>query len=114
MATGTPKIVKRKRRFHLDNRIDQILAFGPPGIRHEPADDDLLSSTQVAAWLGVSVQWLELGRSRGYGPDFEELAPHMIRYKFGNVRKRLKSRPTVSPEKGERRGACKIEHKPER
>ena len=53
----------RARRFHLDKRADQIIA------KCDGADDGLISARELAAWLSVSEQWLDNGRSQGYGPE---------------------------------------------
>jgi predicted DNA-binding transcriptional regulator AlpA len=77
------------RKFHFDKRIDSIV--DAPG-----SDDDLLSTAQVAAWLGVSVQWVDIGRSEGYGPPFQKLGPHIVRYHRGAVRAWLLARTCYS------------------
>src|SRR5262245_1253100 len=89
----------RKRRFLLDRRVDQILAAEPPGpppgIGHNnpPAEpDDLLNTAQAATWLGVSVQFLEAGRTKGYGPEFVRLGPKCVRYQRKAIRKFLRDR----------------------
>lgn len=66
-------------RHHLDRRAPALaeLGDGPP--------DDLLTTQAVAAWLGVSVQFLEIGRNRGYGPKYVRVAPARIRYKRADV-----------------------------
>src|SRR4051794_12654573 len=62
-------VYRTPKKHHLDCCADQLLGKG----LGEP--DDLLSSTDVASWLGVSAQWLEIGRSSGkYGPP--NTAPH--------------------------------------
>ena len=53
-------------RHHLDRRAADLAQEGAAA--GEP--DDLLTTTEVAEWLGLSTQWLEIGRSRGYGPKF--------------------------------------------
>jgi hypothetical protein len=87
---------KRKRRFLLDRRVSQILAAEPaPGIGHNnppPEPDELLTTAQVAAWLGVSVQFLEAGRAKGYGPDWMRLGPRATRYTRAAVRRFLHTR----------------------
>lgn len=52
-----------ERRLHLDKRAETLVAIAPEG-----SDDDLLSTVQIAGWLGVTAQWVELGRAKGYGP----------------------------------------------
>jgi predicted DNA-binding transcriptional regulator AlpA len=75
------------RKFHFDKRIDSIV--NAPG-----DDDDLLTTSQVAVWFGVSVQWLDIGRSgaRAYGPPFVRLGPNIVRYHRGKVREWLLAR----------------------
>jgi predicted DNA-binding transcriptional regulator AlpA len=47
--------------------------------------DDMLSTQQVAAWLGVSYQWLEAGRTKGYGPKFVRHSYRHVRYRRADV-----------------------------
>jgi hypothetical protein len=88
MATTKKKPVAKKkkatRKFHLDKRADAIAAA--PG-----DDDELLTTAETAAWLGVSVQWLDIGRSEGYGPPYQKLGV-MVRYRRGTVRGWLRER----------------------
>jgi predicted DNA-binding transcriptional regulator AlpA len=72
-------------KHHLDRRADQLLEQQGDG-------DDLLDTKQLSAWLGVSTQWLEIGRTKGYGPKFVKLGPRMIRYKRRDVLNWLKAR----------------------
>ncbi len=73
------------KRLHLDRRANQLAA--------EPGDDDeLLDSINLADWFGCSPQWVDNGRTYGYGPPYVELAPRMIRYRRGDVRKWLAER----------------------
>jgi hypothetical protein len=51
-------------RHHLDRRAAGLADEG----HGDP--DNLLSTPALAEWLGVSTQWLEVGRSKGYGPPF--------------------------------------------
>ncbi|MBK7362182.1 MAG: DNA-binding protein [Micavibrio sp.] len=46
----------------------------------------------MAKLLGVSTQWLEIGRVHGYGPPFIKLTPRMVRYRIGDVKKWLADR----------------------
>jgi predicted DNA-binding transcriptional regulator AlpA len=77
------------RKFHFDKRIDSIV--DAPG-----GDDDLLTAAEVAAWLGVSVQWVDIGRSEGYGPPFQKLGDRLVRYHRGAVRAWLLARTHYS------------------
>jgi hypothetical protein len=62
----------------------------------EGDDDDLLDTKELALWFGVSEEWLEIGRSIGYGPPFIRLAPRIIRYQRGPCREYLKQRNHAS------------------
>jgi hypothetical protein len=79
---------KTPSRLHLDKRVETILANPGEGSN----DDDLLTSIQVANWLGVSPQWVELGRHKNYGPPFVRIAPNVVRYKRNVVIAWLKDR----------------------
>ncbi len=50
------------------------------------SENALLDTEQVADWLGVSKNWLEIGRIRGWGPRFKKLAPKIVRYHVPDVR----------------------------
>ena len=83
--------MNKPARHHLDRRAHKLVEqdTGSP-------DDELLDTNAVADWLGVSTQWLEIGRSKGYGPKFARLGPKLIRYTRGNVRKYLRARTFAS------------------
>ena len=85
MTTNPPKVIVAPAKHHLDKRADGLTAVDVG------ADDELLSTMDVARWLGVSTQWLEIGRCKGYGPEFTRVGPRVIRYTCGNVRRCLKS-----------------------
>jgi predicted DNA-binding transcriptional regulator AlpA len=73
-------------KFHIDKRASAI-ATAATG-----SDDDLLSTLQMATWLGVSHQWLEIRRHRGDGPPFERLGPRCVRYRRDKVKAWLDER----------------------
>jgi hypothetical protein len=75
------------RRLHLDRRAEALVVTAP-----EAANDDLLTTQQVASWFGVTAQWVELARAEGYGPPFTRIAPQAIRYKRATVIAWLKER----------------------
>ena len=75
------------RRHNLDRRAGSLAEAGADG-----APDDLLSTREVSDWFGYSVQWLEIGRHRGYGPPFIKVGPRRIRYRRGDVLRWLKAR----------------------
>jgi hypothetical protein len=66
---------------HLDIRAD-VLA---ESIADRP-DDELIDTPHLASWLGVSTQWLSIGRHKGYGPPFIRVAPLVIRYRIREIR----------------------------
>jgi predicted DNA-binding transcriptional regulator AlpA len=70
-----PTDIAIPQRHHLDRRADAVAASLADG-----ADDDLLSTKQLARKTGLSVQFFEIGRHRGYGPRFVRLSPRRIRY----------------------------------
>jgi len=45
---------------------------------------EYLNTKQVAAYLNVSRQWLEIGRHKGYGPPFTKVEG-IVRYKRSEV-----------------------------
>lgn len=73
MSLVTPK------SHHLDRRAAQIAAEG----QGDP--DDLLDTNTVSIWLGVSRQWLEIGRVKSYGPKYIRIGPRRTRYRRSDV-----------------------------
>jgi predicted DNA-binding transcriptional regulator AlpA len=71
---------------HIDRRAAAIVSADAG------ADDELLSTPELANWLGVSTQFLDIGRSKGYGPPFQKISPRMVRYRRGDVLAWLRSR----------------------
>lgn len=88
MAAKAKKRGQAPGSMHIDKRAERLLidqlAEGP--------DDEHLTLREVAAWLAVSPQFLEIARMRGTGPRFTQLAPKVIRYTRGDVKRWLKSR----------------------
>ena len=72
-------------RFHLDRRAAQVASSAGD-------DDELLTTQDLADWLGVSVQWVNLQRTKGEGPEYERLGPRLIRYRRGKARQWLEQR----------------------
>lgn len=68
-------------RHHIDVRVPKLLSDPEAA----GGKDDLLSTPQLAMWLGVSIQWLEIGRHRGYGPRYIKVTGRIIRYKRSDV-----------------------------
>ncbi|HYU12570.1 MAG TPA: helix-turn-helix domain-containing protein [Stellaceae bacterium] len=80
MLTDTPQ------RHHLDRRAADIAEQSAGNA------DDLLSSSEVAEWLGVSTQWVEIARHRGFGPRWVRLSPRRVRYLRADVLAWLRER----------------------
>jgi hypothetical protein len=86
-GSAAARVRHHPKFFLLDRRAQSI---ADQGIGADP--DMLLVTKQLAEWLGVSVPWLEIGRSRGYGPPFRRLGKRAIRYRVGDVLKWLEDR----------------------
>src|SRR5712691_6078823 len=87
--TGTPdmpEIASTSIRHHLDRRAGAIAEAGAGN------PDDLLSTEAVADWLGCSTQFLEVGRSKGFGPPYVKLSTRRVRYLRSTVLTWLASR----------------------
>jgi hypothetical protein len=81
------KLPHTPQRHNLDRHAAKIDADAPG-----KDDEDLLTTKQVAEWFRVSEQWLEIGRGKNYGPEFEQMGPRIIRYQRGKCREWLKER----------------------
>ncbi len=75
------------QKHHLDRRAAEIAEKG-----RQDDPNELLTTEETAAWLGVSRQWLEIGRSKKYGPSFCRIGPRHIRYKRSDVIRFLENR----------------------
>jgi len=95
MSTGGPQINQPK--FLVLDRRAQLIAGAAIG--SDP--DAMLDTCQVADWLCVSVQWLEISRSKNskYGPPFKRLSPKTIRYRVGDVLAWLETRTQAAEKK---------------
>ena len=71
-----------QNKFHLDKRAGSLLDADP----RPEADDQLLTTREVAAYLGMSEQWVTLGRSKKYGPPFVRVGSRRLRYRKSAVR----------------------------
>jgi hypothetical protein len=78
-------------KHHLDRRADAIIASGVG-----TDADELLTTIETARWLGVSPQFLEIGRNKKYGPPFVRVAPQIVRYRRGDVNAWLRERTFAS------------------
>jgi len=75
-------------RHHLDRRAADLAADGAAA----GEADDLLNTSELSEWLGISTQWLEIARSRNFGPKFIRLSPRRVRYLRADVLAWLRSR----------------------
>lgn len=75
------------KRYHFDRRTTDLINLAPG-----KDGDDLLSTKQVAAWLGISEQWLEAARKHNYGPAWRKFGPRQIRYRRDAVLQFLEQR----------------------
>lgn len=50
-------------------------------------DDALLTTEQLAAWMGCTTRTLESARRLGTGIPYVKLGRHHVRYRLGTVRK---------------------------
>jgi hypothetical protein len=74
-------------RHNLDRRALALIDAA-----NADTDDELQDTTRVALWLGVSPEWLEIGRSKGWGPPFVRPSPRRVRYRVGAVKLWLQDR----------------------
>ena len=72
-----PRSTAAPSAHHLDRRVDQILAAAG-----DNDSDALMHTHEVAAFLGMSVEWIEIGRTknRNYGPPFVRIG-RAVRYR---------------------------------
>jgi hypothetical protein len=100
MEKSPKKAGQQPGNMHIDKRAGRLLndpvSEGP--------DDELLTTPQVAEWLGVSVKFLELQRGRGTGPGFVDISKRIKKYRREAVRAWLRRRERRStgrmPNKG--------------
>jgi predicted DNA-binding transcriptional regulator AlpA len=59
-------------------------------------DDIYLTTPELAKYLKLSTQWLEIGRSKGYGPPFVRLTKRMVRYSLSEVHEWMRKRSYAS------------------
>jgi hypothetical protein len=83
------------RTHHLDKYAADFI---PRLAERDP--NELLTTEAVSRLLHVSIQWLEIGRIRDYGPPWVKVGPRMVRYPNGKLVKWLVARsmrPAVAP-----------------
>jgi predicted DNA-binding transcriptional regulator AlpA len=85
----TVTVLNYTGRHNLDRRALALIDQANAG-----TDDQLMTTPEVAVWLGVTDAWLEIGRSKskGYGPPYIRLSPRRVRYHRGTVKKWLAER----------------------
>lgn len=83
MAAANPE-----RRMHLDRWAGKLADEGATA----GTPNDLLTTAEVAVWLRVSHQWLEILRQRGDGPPFIRQSRTRVRYKRADVLAWLETR----------------------
>jgi len=74
------------QRLSVDKRANQLIEQGAGD------DDNVLTSSQVAEWLKISVAWLNQARIGAYGPPYAMLDDQTVRYKKSDVLGWLKER----------------------
>jgi predicted DNA-binding transcriptional regulator AlpA len=74
------------KRHHLDRRAFSIAAAS------EGPADELIDSRELAAWLGMSLTWVEAARMNGDGPRFIKTGARSIRYRRSDVLQWLEER----------------------
>jgi predicted DNA-binding transcriptional regulator AlpA len=84
------RIFTPPKSHHIDKRAADVADQGVGD------DDTLMTTDQVGAWLGLSRQWLEIARHRGYGPPWIKTSPKRVRYLRGAVKAWLRSRTYTS------------------
>ena len=87
MKSSTATIALFGGKHHLDRRALDLIEAA-----NEGTDDELLDTSRTAVWLGVSPEWLEIGRSKGWGPRFIRISPRRVRYRRGDVKQFLEER----------------------
>jgi hypothetical protein len=73
------------KKLHLDRRAGALADQG------KGSDDDYLSTSELATWLGVTAKWLANGRVYGWGPPFLHVGG-FVKYRRGACRKWLLQR----------------------
>ena len=92
MSTNLAQIHTAYKRFNLDARTGQIIAVLQTAAVTDIPDDQLITSKQLAALFGVSLQWVEIARHRGEGPKWVAISARCIRYRMVDVIEWLQER----------------------
>lgn len=73
-------------RHHIDRRAADLLAEATGDMT------DLLTTSELSEWTGLSTQFFEIGRSRGFGPKFVRLSTRRVRYLRSSIMDWLRER----------------------
>jgi predicted DNA-binding transcriptional regulator AlpA len=76
------------RRHNIDKRAHAVAEAGAAAGN----PDDLLTTTELCEWTGLSHQFYEIGRCRGYGPRYVRLSTRRVRYLRADVLRWLAER----------------------
>jgi predicted DNA-binding transcriptional regulator AlpA len=71
----------KPQRHHIDRRATDLASEA----KATGSEDQLFTTPELASYLGVSVQFLEIGRTKGVGPAFIRVTPRMVRYQKRDV-----------------------------
>jgi hypothetical protein len=91
--------LSRPKPYLLDKRAAQIATLGES---QPPDHDKLLTTPEVARWLGVAPQWLETCRRRDEGPAYIRVNARKIRYRRDAVMAWLREREQLATAGGGR------------
>jgi predicted DNA-binding transcriptional regulator AlpA len=97
---------KNQGRLHIDKRADAVIKLGE--ILNLPSDA-LLTTRELASWLGCSRNWLEISRMKGSGPPWRRQGPNQVRYLKSDVvawldkRKHLRTSEYADPRHSRRK-----------
>jgi predicted DNA-binding transcriptional regulator AlpA len=86
MSTKQRRRGPKQGTLHIDKRADQIVAAS------NGDGDQMLTTMQLANWLGVSHQFLETARVKGTGPKFIKVTGRQLKYRRDDVLKWLEDR----------------------
>jgi hypothetical protein len=101
-----PAVGPAPGKLLIDRRAHRLIKH----LRAEKKSDQMLTTQQLAAWLEVSVQFLEIARTKGpgFGPPFKQLSPRLVRYRCGDVTAWLQLRTFASTSEYDKK-ACPAE-----
>jgi len=73
---------------NIENTIREVLKRE---LLNNDTQREILTTRDAALYMGVSHQWLEIGRVKGYGPKFIKFG-RMVRYRRETIDDYLKAR----------------------